>query len=65
MRTPPGVTPADFSAALEQFATAVGKPWVFTSDEDLELYRDSFSPYWHEQEDSIPSAAPLFYLFLE
>ena len=57
MRTPPGVSAADFSAALEQFAAAVGKPWVFTSDEDLNLYRDSFSPYWHEREDSVPSAA--------
>ena len=57
MRTPPGVSSADFSAALEQFAAVVGEPQVFTSDEDLELYRDSFSPYWHEQEDSVPSAA--------
>jgi (+)-pinoresinol hydroxylase len=57
MRTPPEVSAADFSAALEQFAGVVGKEWVFTSDEDLDLYRDSFSPYWHEQEDSVPSAA--------
>jgi len=57
MKTPPGVSAADFSAALEQFAAVVGKDWVFTGDEDLDLYRDSFSPYWHEQEDSVPSAA--------
>jgi len=57
MRTPPGVSAADFSGALEQFAGIVGKEWVFTSDEDVDLYRDSFSPYWHEQEDSVPSAA--------
>ena len=56
-RVPPGVSPADFSAALAQFAQAIGKEWVFTSDEDLDLYRDSFSPYWNEAEDPVPSAA--------
>jgi (+)-pinoresinol hydroxylase len=57
MRVPPGVSEADFAAALHQFEAAVGKEWVFTSDEDLDLYRDSFSPFWHEAEDSVPSAA--------
>ena len=57
MRLPPGVTSADFSAALEQFEAAVGKEWVFTSDEDVDLYRDSYSPFWHEDEEPIPSAA--------
>jgi (+)-pinoresinol hydroxylase len=57
MRTPPGVSAADFSKALEKFAAAVGKEYVFTSDEDTDLYRDAFSPYWHEAEDSVPSAA--------
>jgi len=57
MRLPPGVSAGDFAAALAQFEGAVGKEWVFTSDEDTDLYRDSFSPYWHEQEDSVPSAA--------
>ena len=45
MRLPPGVASADFSAALEQFEAAVGKQWVFTSDEDVDLYRDSYSPF--------------------
>src|SRR6202050_2493002 len=57
MRLPPGVASADFSAALEQFEAAVGKPWVFTSDEDVDLYRASYSPFWHEQEEPVPSAA--------
>jgi FAD/FMN-containing dehydrogenase len=57
MRLPPGVASADFSAALEQFEAAVGKQWVFTSDEDVDLYRDSYSPFWHEQEEPVPSAA--------
>ncbi len=57
MRVPPGVTPSTFSAALEQFEKAVGRNWVFTSDDDMETYRDSYSPFWHEQADRIPSAA--------
>jgi (+)-pinoresinol hydroxylase len=57
MRVPPGVSPGDFSAAVTQFQQAIGKQWVFTSDEDVDLYRDSYSPFWHEQEEPIPSAA--------
>ncbi len=57
MRVPPGVTASDFSEALKQFAEAIGKEWVFTSDEDLDLYRDAYSPFWHEEEDHVASAA--------
>ncbi|MGD0955340.1 MAG: FAD-binding oxidoreductase [Candidatus Acidiferrales bacterium] len=57
MRVPPGVSPHDFSEALKQWGEAVGKEWVFTSDEDVDLYRDSYSPFWHEAEEPIPSAA--------
>jgi 4-cresol dehydrogenase (hydroxylating) len=57
MRLPPGVSSADFSDALKQFEEAVGEEWVFTSDEDVDLYRDSYSPFWHEDEEPIPSAA--------
>ena len=57
MRLPSGVSSADFSGAIKQFEDAVGKEWVFTSDEDVDLYRDSYSPFWHENEEPIPSAA--------
>ncbi|MGA2509249.1 MAG: FAD-binding oxidoreductase [Candidatus Acidiferrales bacterium] len=57
MRLPPGVSSRDFSDALKQFEAAIGKDWVFTSDEDVNLYRDSYSPFWHEEEEPIPSAA--------
>ena len=57
MRLPPGVSASDFAAALVQFESAVGKDWVFASDEDMETYRDAYSPFWHEEEDRIPSAA--------
>jgi 4-cresol dehydrogenase (hydroxylating) len=57
MKIPPGVSGEDFSRALRQLEDAVGKEWVFTSDEDLDLYRDSYSPFWDEKEDHVASAA--------
>jgi len=57
MRLPPGVNSNDFSKALKEFEEAIGKEWVFTSDEDIDLYRDPYSPFWHEEEDRVPSAA--------
>jgi 4-cresol dehydrogenase (hydroxylating) len=57
MRVPPGLTSKNFSSALQEFEAAVGKQWVFTSDEDMDLYRDSYSPFWHEPQDPVPSAA--------
>jgi len=55
--TPPGVNAKDFSDALKQFEEAVGKEWVFTSDEDVALYRDAYSPFWGEPEERMASAA--------
>jgi (+)-pinoresinol hydroxylase len=57
MRVPPGVSPGDFADAVKQLEAAIGKDWVFTADEDVDLYRDSYSPFWHEQDEPIPSAA--------
>lgn len=57
MRLPPGVSSADFSAALAKFEQAVGKEWVFTSDEDVTLYRDAYSPFWGEKDELVASAA--------
>lgn len=57
MPLPPGVSAKDFQTVLRQFEGVVGKEWVFSSDEDVELYRDSYSPFWHEPEDPVPSAA--------
>jgi 4-cresol dehydrogenase (hydroxylating) len=57
MAIPPGVKPADFTAALQAFEAAVGKDWVFTSDEDVALYRDAYSQMWGEAEDRQASAA--------
>ncbi len=57
MRVPPGVSPKDFASALARFRGVVGEEWVFTSDEDLEPYRDAYSILWDEPEEKIASAA--------
>jgi (+)-pinoresinol hydroxylase len=57
MKVPPGVSATDFAEAVRQFETAVGKDWVFTSDDDLALYRDAYSPFWGEPDELIASAA--------
>ena len=57
MIRPPGVNQGTFAAALQKFADAIGKQWVFTSDEDVDLYRDSYSVYKGEKEEYLASAA--------
>jgi (+)-pinoresinol hydroxylase len=57
MKIPPGVSASDFASALKQFEDAVGKEWVFTSDEDVSLYRDAYSPFMGEPEEKLASAA--------
>jgi 4-cresol dehydrogenase (hydroxylating) len=57
MALPPGIREQDFSRALERFAAVVGDEWVFTSDEDVALYRDAYSPYWGEEQERVASAA--------
>ena len=54
---PPGVSRRNFSAALRQIESVIGADWVFTSEDDVNLYRDSYSPFWNEAEEPIPSAA--------
>ncbi len=57
MRTPPGISSSDFSAAITQFENIVGARWAFTKDEDVELYKDAFSPFLGEPEERVASAA--------
>jgi (+)-pinoresinol hydroxylase len=57
MKTPLGISPDSFATALQEFANVVGKDWVFTTDEDLDLYRDAFSPVRGTPEERIASAA--------
>ncbi len=57
MALPPGVSGADFSAALKEFGAAIGEDWVFTSAADIALYKDGYSPLWGEPEERLASAA--------
>ena len=57
MAIPPGVSASDWAEALRQFTLTVGAQWVFTSDEDVALYRDAYSPIWGEPEERLVSAA--------
>ncbi len=56
-KLPPGLSSKDFQEAIRQFEAAVGKQWVFTSDEDVALYRDSYSVFLGEPEEIVASAA--------
>jgi (+)-pinoresinol hydroxylase len=57
MPTPPNVSTANFNRALAAWRQSVGADWVFTSDADVALYRDAYSPYWGEPEERVASAA--------
>jgi len=54
---PPGVSKAEFDAAIAEFKKIVGNEWVFTSAEDVALYRDAYSQVWNEPEERLASAA--------
>ena len=57
MALPPNVSATDFNAALAAWRKAVGAEWVFTSDADVALYRDAYSPFFGEPEERVASAA--------
>ena len=57
MALPPGVNQRDFDRALRAFEAAVGEEWVFTSAEDVALYRDAYSPFFGEEDERVASAA--------
>jgi (+)-pinoresinol hydroxylase len=57
IRTPPGINATTFAEVLHAFEGIVGKNWVFTSDEDVALYRDAYSILWGEPAERVASAA--------
>jgi len=54
---PPDMTAADFERMLGEMRAAAGADWVWSSDDDLGPYRDSFSPVWDTAEERRASAA--------
>ena len=57
MRTPPGVSAADFAAAIREFQAAIGADYVFTDEATVDLYKDAYSPMWGEASERVASAA--------
>jgi hypothetical protein len=54
---PPGLSAAVFAAALKDMQAVVGAQWVFSSDDDLETYRDPYSLRWGDADEYLASAA--------
>ncbi|MCB5425053.1 FAD-binding oxidoreductase [Altererythrobacter sp. CC-YST694] len=54
---PPDLDAANFARFLEELRGAVGADWVWSSEDDLGPYRDSFSPVWNQAEERHASAA--------
>lgn len=57
IRLPPGISQSTLDGALRAFESALGKEWVFSSEEDVALYRDAYSPLRDEPEERLASAA--------
>ncbi|MDL0088599.1 FAD-binding protein [Campylobacter gastrosuis] len=57
MILPVGVSEKNFNEAVAKFEEAIGKEWVFKSNEDVRLYRDAYSAEWDEPSKPIPSLA--------
>lgn len=52
-----GIGAVQFEAALAEFSAIVGGTNVYSSDEDVALYRDAYSPLWGEEGERLASAA--------
>jgi (+)-pinoresinol hydroxylase len=57
MRLPPGIDQDTFGKAIQEFANAVGHEWVFTSEADVALYDDSYTPFVGEPERAYVASA--------
>lgn len=57
IKMPPGLSERRFRAAIEQLQDIVGSEWVFTSEADVDTYRDSYSLRWGHDDEYIASAA--------
>src|SRR5579863_890984 len=57
MRLPPRVSRDVFGRALQEFETAVGNEWVFSSDADVALYDDSYTPFPEEPAKQLVASA--------
>lgn len=54
---PPDMDEARFAQVLEELRGAVGADWLWSAEQDLGPYRDSFSPVWNTAEERHAAAA--------
>lgn len=59
MKLPPDVSAADFSAAMRELAAVVGPQWLFTEEEDVAQYKDSYTPFVGEPERQYEACAAI------
>jgi 4-cresol dehydrogenase (hydroxylating) len=57
MTLPPGISQPVFDTLLREFEQVVGGDWVFSSPDDVALYRDAYSPFRDEEDERVASAA--------
>lgn len=57
MILPYNIDETTFLKAIEKFEKILGKDRVFKTEQDLNLYRDAYSPEWGEDTEPIPSLA--------
>ncbi|PCJ39414.1 MAG: p-cresol methylhydroxylase [SAR86 cluster bacterium] len=57
MTLPSGISERRFSSAIQDLQEVVGNEWVFSSEEDVELYRDAYSIRWGHEDEYFASAA--------
>ena len=56
---PPGLSAASFASAVKELTAALGKQWVVTDEDDLDIYRDPYSLTWGTPDEYLASAAVL------
>lgn len=57
MRLPAGVSADVFNKALRAFAQALGDDWVYSKEDDVALYDDSYTPFVNEPDKQFRASA--------
>ncbi|PCJ39365.1 MAG: p-cresol methylhydroxylase [SAR86 cluster bacterium] len=57
IKLPAGISQRRFDSAIRELQEIVGSEWVFTSEADVETYRDSYSIRWGHDDEYFASAA--------
>ena len=57
IKLPPGISASTHASAVKELQRVVGSDWVFTSEADLDTYRDAYSIRWGHEDEYLASAA--------